>query len=262
MKKIAALAEVHYVAMAPHSAADPVGVAASLQAMAGTPNFLIQEYGGGGGDTLFTTPLAFKDGFVELPRGPGLGIEISGGRPCGKHGRVLAASQHAPRSGRPVLFRYLNGGSAHHAETSTLPAKSTLPAASRPGRFACRTAATTDGKSARRTADSTAGKSARRSGIPFQGIAAVLCAFVALGCASEPDPSASNADPESRGGEVPSAAADSPTSVTADSPNSVTADSPNSAASRSVRSYLTLHGRRRVHAPPMSGSGRGRAWSR
>ena len=77
MKKIAALAEVHYVAMAPHSAADPVGVAASLQAMAGTPNFLIQEYGGGGGDTLFTTPLAFKDGFVELPRGPGLGIEIS-----------------------------------------------------------------------------------------------------------------------------------------------------------------------------------------
>lgn len=77
MKKIAALAEVHYAALAPHSSADPVGVAASLQAMAGTPNFLIQEYGGGAGETLFTKPLVFKDGYVELPTGPGLGIEIS-----------------------------------------------------------------------------------------------------------------------------------------------------------------------------------------
>ncbi len=77
MKKIAALAEIHYIVLAPHSAADPVGVAASLQAMAGTPNFLIQEYGGGGGDTFFKNPLVYRNGFVELPRGPGLGFEIS-----------------------------------------------------------------------------------------------------------------------------------------------------------------------------------------
>ncbi|MCY3759608.1 MAG: galactonate dehydratase, partial [Gemmatimonadetes bacterium] len=32
MRRIAACAEVHYIAMAPHSAADPVGVAASIQA--------------------------------------------------------------------------------------------------------------------------------------------------------------------------------------------------------------------------------------
>lgn len=76
MRRIAAYAEVHYLAVAPHSAADAVGVAASLQAMAATPNFLIQEFGGGTGEGLFTEPLRFEDGFVALPEGPGLGIEI------------------------------------------------------------------------------------------------------------------------------------------------------------------------------------------
>ena len=76
MRRIAAYAEVHYIALAPHSAADAVGVAASLQAMAITPNFLIQEFGGGTGEGLFTEPLRFEDGFVALPEGPGLGIEI------------------------------------------------------------------------------------------------------------------------------------------------------------------------------------------
>jgi galactonate dehydratase len=76
LRKIAAYAEVHYIGMAPHSAADAVGVAASLQVMAVTPNFVIQEFGGGTGEGLFTEPLRFVDGFVELPEGPGLGIEI------------------------------------------------------------------------------------------------------------------------------------------------------------------------------------------
>ena len=77
MKKIASLAEVHYMALAPHSASDPLGIVASLHAMAGTPNFLIQEFGGGAGDGFFTEPLRFENGFVELPQGPGLGVEIT-----------------------------------------------------------------------------------------------------------------------------------------------------------------------------------------
>ena len=76
MRRIAALAETHYLTMAPHSAAGPVGVAASIQAMAATPNFLIQEFGGGDGEGLFVAPLKFADGFVELPTAPGLGFEI------------------------------------------------------------------------------------------------------------------------------------------------------------------------------------------
>ena len=76
MRKIASLAEVHYIALAPHSAAGAVGVAASIQAMAATPNFLIQEFGGGTGEGLFKVPLSFRDGYVDLPTGPGLGIEL------------------------------------------------------------------------------------------------------------------------------------------------------------------------------------------
>jgi galactonate dehydratase len=77
MKKIAALAEIHEILVAPHNAADPLGIVASIHAMAGTPNFLIMEYGGGGGEGFFKEPLKFSEGFVELPRGPGLGVELS-----------------------------------------------------------------------------------------------------------------------------------------------------------------------------------------
>ncbi len=75
-RKIAALAEIHYISLAPHSAADPVGIAAAAQCMAATPNFLIMEFGGGAGHDLFKEPLVYKDGYLELPEGPGLGIEI------------------------------------------------------------------------------------------------------------------------------------------------------------------------------------------
>ena len=68
LKKIANLAEIHEIAIAPHSAADPLGIVASVHAMAGTPNFLIQEFGGGTGAGLFKEPLHFVDGFVDLPQ--------------------------------------------------------------------------------------------------------------------------------------------------------------------------------------------------
>jgi len=76
MKKIANLAETHYLAMAPHNAAGPIGVAASIHVMASVPNFLICEGGHRRGQGLFKEPLVFRDGFIELPTGPGLGIEI------------------------------------------------------------------------------------------------------------------------------------------------------------------------------------------
>ena len=76
MKKIANLAETHYLAMAPHNAAGPVGMAASVHVMATVPNFLICEGGTSRGEGLFREPVVFRDGFVELPTGPGLGIEM------------------------------------------------------------------------------------------------------------------------------------------------------------------------------------------
>ena len=76
MRKIANLAEVYDLALAPHNAAGALGVVASVQAMATVPNFLICEGGAARGQGLFREPLVFKDGFIELPTGPGLGVEI------------------------------------------------------------------------------------------------------------------------------------------------------------------------------------------
>ena len=76
LKKISGMAEIHNMAVAPHNAAGPVGVAASVHVMATTPNMLICEGGHRRGEGLFKTPLVFKDGFIELPTEPGLGVDM------------------------------------------------------------------------------------------------------------------------------------------------------------------------------------------
>ena len=76
LKKIAAQADVHNMAVAPHNAAGPVGVAASVHVMATVPNLLICEGGHRRGEGLFKTPLVFKDGYIELPTAPGLGVDM------------------------------------------------------------------------------------------------------------------------------------------------------------------------------------------
>ena len=76
LKKIAGMAEIHNMAIAPHNAAGPVGVAASVHVMATIPNLLICEGGHNRGEGLFKTPLIFRDGFIELPTEPGLGVDM------------------------------------------------------------------------------------------------------------------------------------------------------------------------------------------
>lgn len=44
--------------------------------MATVPNLLICEGGHRRGEGLFQTPLVFKDGFIELPTAPGLGVDM------------------------------------------------------------------------------------------------------------------------------------------------------------------------------------------
>jgi len=76
LKKIAAMAEIHNMAVAPHNAAGPIGVAASVHVMATVPNFLICEGGHRRGQGLFNTPLVYNDGYIELPTAPGLGVDM------------------------------------------------------------------------------------------------------------------------------------------------------------------------------------------
>lgn len=80
-RKIAAAAEVSYATIAPHNPLGPVSLAACLQLDVCTPNFLIQEYpsvddGADLGVGLLSQPFKVVQGSIDLPTGPGLGIEL------------------------------------------------------------------------------------------------------------------------------------------------------------------------------------------
>jgi galactonate dehydratase len=75
VRKIAAMAEAYFAAVAPHCPLGPVALAASLQVAACTPNFLCQEHVNLG-DGYLKTPFELRDGHVAVPPGPGLGIEV------------------------------------------------------------------------------------------------------------------------------------------------------------------------------------------
>lgn len=79
-KKIAAMAEAHYLTMAPHNPMGPISTAVSAQFAISTPNFLILEYqidSEGPARNLILKPLPFREGYIEVPDTPGLGIELN-----------------------------------------------------------------------------------------------------------------------------------------------------------------------------------------
>jgi galactonate dehydratase len=78
LKKIAAMAETYYVGIAPHNPYGPINTMAALHLDACTPNFLIQEGGHATWyDSVLTEPFpGQRDGYFDLPTGPGLGIAV------------------------------------------------------------------------------------------------------------------------------------------------------------------------------------------
>ncbi|WML42254.1 galactonate dehydratase [Neobacillus sp. OS1-2] len=85
-KKIATMAEAYDVALAPHCPLGPIALAACLQVDATAHNAFIQEQSLGihynqGSDLLDyivdKSVFEYKDGYVSIPQGPGLGIEIN-----------------------------------------------------------------------------------------------------------------------------------------------------------------------------------------
>ena len=80
MKKIAAMAEAHYVMVAPHNPMGPVATVVNVHFAACTPNFLILEYHPDDESPrkdLLKEPLMVKDGYLPIPDKPGLGIELN-----------------------------------------------------------------------------------------------------------------------------------------------------------------------------------------
>lgn len=105
-RKIAAMAEMHFVAVAPHNPWSWVNTVASLHLDAVLPNFLIQE--------VITEPEPWKDavvvnppvmdadGFFALPDAPGLGITLD----------LDAARRFPPVEGRPPALWHEDGSVA------------------------------------------------------------------------------------------------------------------------------------------------------
>lgn len=81
MRKIATLAEAYYVPLAPHCTATFLGIAASLHVVASIPLFLIHEFypTNAGFNLPGVTRMDYAydaDGYIGLPAGPGLGVEV------------------------------------------------------------------------------------------------------------------------------------------------------------------------------------------
>lgn len=79
-KKLAAWADAYYVTVAPHNVGGQIDTAAALHLAASTTNFRIQEYFNDFADPWVkgsaTGVPEVKDGYFELPSGPGLGVEL------------------------------------------------------------------------------------------------------------------------------------------------------------------------------------------
>jgi galactonate dehydratase len=113
VRRIAAVAEMYDVPLAPHCPLGPISLAASLQIAFATPNFLIQEQSGGlhynSGSELFDyvvdpTPFRFVDGHADRPLGPGLGVTIDE--------QAVRRADQSGHAWRNPLWRHADGSFA------------------------------------------------------------------------------------------------------------------------------------------------------
>ncbi len=79
-RQVASLADACRAVVAPHNAQGPICSAVSAQLGACVPNFYVQESFDCFNETwtrdLVDPPIAVADGWIEIPTGPGLGIEV------------------------------------------------------------------------------------------------------------------------------------------------------------------------------------------
>lgn len=75
VRLIAGMAEAYYAAIAPHNPLGPISLAAGIQMAASIPNFLCQEQVSLG-EGYLKEPFQVHEGYIALPTGPGLGVEL------------------------------------------------------------------------------------------------------------------------------------------------------------------------------------------
>jgi galactonate dehydratase len=92
VRLIAGMAEAYYAAIAPHNPLGPISLAAGIQLAAAIPNFLCQEQRSLG-EGYLKQPFTVRDGYVEVPTGPGLGIELDEQAVAGKVGHSWKSNE-------------------------------------------------------------------------------------------------------------------------------------------------------------------------
>lgn len=96
VKRVATLAESHFLTIAPHNSGGPIATLASLHLVASIPNFYILEQMEAERalrDSICTDPLQLDNGHYLLPTKPGLGTDLD-------------FTAIAEATGRPVPSRY------------------------------------------------------------------------------------------------------------------------------------------------------------
>jgi galactonate dehydratase len=93
VRLIAGMAEAYYAAIAPHNPLGPISLAAGMQLAASIPNFLCQEQVSLG-EGYLKRPFIVREGYVNLPTGPGLGIELDDDAVAEKLGHDWHSPEH------------------------------------------------------------------------------------------------------------------------------------------------------------------------
>lgn len=113
VRKIATMAEAHDIALAPHCPLGPIALASCLNVDAVSYNAFIQEQSMGIHYNVGKSVLdyvhnkgdfAFVDGFVQLPKRPGLGVEVNK--------ELVLEENRTPHSWKNPLWRHQDGSVA------------------------------------------------------------------------------------------------------------------------------------------------------
>ncbi len=101
LRRIAAAAETYYILVAPHNPNGPISTAASAHVCAAIPNFLILEtiQSAPWHEKVQKEPLKFVNGYIELPKTPGLGVDLDE--------EVIQSRPYEPRA--VTYFSYSDG---------------------------------------------------------------------------------------------------------------------------------------------------------
>jgi galactonate dehydratase len=102
VRLIAGMAEAYYAAIAPHNPLGPISLAAGVQVAASIPNFLCQEQVSLG-EGYLKKPFVVRNGYLDLPTGPGLGIELDEDALAGKIGHDWTNREEYDADDRSVM---------------------------------------------------------------------------------------------------------------------------------------------------------------